>query len=79
MDIYKLASELNIKHTIKGDKTYTDKIQDGAQIAALLRAYNAKHGHEEFIHTLISSYSDILGGIAFNNAKIQLSNHVNSL
>ena len=69
-----LASKQNIKHNIKGDKEFTDSIQDGGQIMSLLKQYHIKYGETAFIKDIISSYANIKGGIAFTNSQGQLVN-----
>lgn len=69
-----LASKQNIKNDIKGGKEFADKIMDSAQITSLLKQYYIKYGEERFIKHLISSYSEIRGGISFNNSKDSLDN-----
>jgi len=71
-----LASQQNIKHTIKGD---ADTILDGAQISNLLKDYHIKYGEDKFISLLISSFTHTRGGISFNNGRDQLSNLIKKL
>ena len=66
-----LASQQNIKQTIKGD---ADTILDGAQISNLLKDYHIKYGEDKFVKLIISSYAHTRGGISFNNSRGQLLN-----
>ena len=75
---YMLSSQKKIKHTIKGDKAFTDCIQDSAQISALLKAYLVKYGYKKYIRLLITSYSNIQGGWSFVTSKESLA-HVISI
>jgi len=49
---------------------------DGVNLTSAIKDYVLKHGHDKLIYKLISSYSCVKGGIAFNNAKEQLSHEV---